>query len=139
MWQGIFSCFVAVNEKGFLEHKNLGTARKLANAHCLLESLSHLLKKLGKPLQIDVLSLWSYSRTTKSLSFVLSLGRTTKLGMQKGLQEKRSSAKRFRPDKSFSQKLATKCSEGGASGVPDKKSKKTKNLPNKFLFLLDCA
>ena len=37
MWQGIFSCLVAVNRQGLLERENLGTAGKLSNAHRLLE------------------------------------------------------------------------------------------------------
>ena len=37
MWQGILPCLVTVDERRLLEHEDLGTARELANAHCLFK------------------------------------------------------------------------------------------------------
>ena len=59
--------------------------------------------------------------------------------MQRGLQGKKSSAKKLGQGKSFSQNLATKYGKRGALGVLDRKNKRKGNLPNKFLFPLDCT
>ena len=46
IWEKIFPCFVAMNEKKLLERKNLQIVKKLANTHHLFKLLFTYLKNL---------------------------------------------------------------------------------------------